>query len=79
MLTRSPHPSCIECGKSMSDSGFDFHYGLRQNGPAYWSDEGVICSHVCAAAHFSRRRTDGREMKEPAAEPILPVAPFVRR
>jgi hypothetical protein len=79
MLTRSPLPSCIECARPMSDAAFGFHQGRRENGPAYWSDEGVICSPACAAAHFSRRRIEGREMQKPADEPILPVAPFVRR
>jgi hypothetical protein len=79
MLTRSPRPACIECKTPMSDPGFDFHYGQRENGPAYWSDEGVLCSPACALAHFARRRNEGREMKEPAAEPVLPHAPMSRR
>ncbi len=79
MLNRSPSPACVECGMPMSAEGFGFHHGRRDDGPAYWSDEGVICSPACAAAHARRRLAEGREMKEPAAEPILPIAPYPRR
>lgn len=69
MLRMNSRRGCVECGKLMDAESFDFHYGLRANGPAYWSDEGLICSPVCATSHFKRRKGENREMREPAPAP----------
>jgi len=78
MLNRTPLQNCVECGKPMSAPDFGFHGGQRLSGPAYWSNEGLLCSPACAMAHVQRRRAEGREMREPAANP-LERAPAFRR
>lgn len=49
---------------------FAYHAGKAQNGPAYWSDRGLLCSHACSVAHYERREKEGDPMKEPAPNPL---------
>jgi hypothetical protein len=69
MLDRSPVPACIECARGADDPAFAWHGGRRADGPAYWSDRGLLCSPACATAHARRRRAEGTEMREPAPAP----------
>ncbi len=71
MLDRSPRPVCIECGLPYEAPSFARHAGDIRNGPAYWSDRGLLCSPICATAHVARRRMEGTEMREPAPAPML--------
>jgi hypothetical protein len=71
MLDRSPRPACLECGLPADSPAFAWHAGQRENGPAYWSDRGLLCSPVCATAHVRKRRADGTEMRDPAPAPVL--------
>jgi hypothetical protein len=34
------------------------HAGIREHGPAYWSDRGILCSVGCAHKHFRKRKAD---------------------
>ncbi len=70
MLTRPHQAKCVECGKAYGRPDFEYHYNRIENGPAYWSDRGLLCSHACAIEHFKRRRAAGDPMREPAASPL---------
>ncbi len=70
MLSRLHHTNCVECGKPYGDPAFGYHAGRIENGPAYWSDRGLLCSHECAVEHFKRRREAGDPMREPAPNPL---------
>lgn len=50
---------CVECNKHFTDKGFNYYSGNIQYGPAYFSDEGVLCSPQCALDHFHRRTKEG--------------------
>lgn len=69
MLWTNARRACVECGKLSDAEGFGHHYGQRRNGPAYWSDDGLICSPTCVASHVAKRRAEGREMREPSPAP----------
>lgn len=69
MLRLNAARACVECGKLKDAEGFDFEKGRRANGPAYWSDDGLICSAACAVSHVARRRGEAREMREPSPAP----------
>jgi hypothetical protein len=71
MLARSPRPVCVECSLPLDDPAFARHGGRIENGPAYWSDHGILCSVACVAAHVAKRRANGTEMRIPAPEPVL--------
>jgi hypothetical protein len=71
MLSRTPRLACIECNLPIGAPGFIFHAGKRSEGPAYWSDRGILCSSACALTHARRRAADGTSMHEPAPEPEL--------
>ncbi|WP_112664047.1 hypothetical protein [Microvirga flavescens] len=68
MLNRLSQRRCLECGRLYGDPDFTYHAGRIEKGPAYWTDEGVLCSHACSVAHFKRRNEEGRPMAEPADE-----------
>ena len=74
MLTRLHHTSCVECGKPYGDPAFTYEAGRIENGAAYWSDRGLLCSHPCAIEHFKRRRTAGDPMRDPAPDPLEQMA-----
>ncbi len=69
MLDRSPRQACLVCGLSAEAPAFARHAGRRENGPAYWSDRGLLCSPACCAVHVRQRRAEGTEMRDPA--PVL--------
>ena len=66
MLARNDKYRCIECGLPYGADGFELHYGLFENGPAYWSDRGLLCSPKCSLAHFRKRAEEGSLPSEPA-------------
>jgi len=70
MLQRLKPRSCVECGLPYGHPDFCYHSGKIDNGPAYWSDQGLLCSHACSTAHFVRREKEGNPMREPAPEPF---------
>lgn len=70
MLDKTPLRACVECGKPYGHAEFTHHSGRPENGPAYWSDRGLLCSHACSTAHFVRREKEGDPMKEPAPNPL---------
>jgi len=70
MLKRFNPRACIECDLPYGHADFAYHAGKSENGPAYWSDRGLLCSVVCSAAHFERREKEGDVMKEPAPNPL---------
>lgn len=70
MLARPEIYKCIECGLPFGAEGFALHYGLLENGPAYWCDQGVLCSPKCSLAHHKKRAADGTLPTEPAPDPF---------
>ena len=79
MLARTPRALCVECQKPLGAPGFATGGGRPENGPAYWSDEGLVCSSACAARHVTRRGAEGRPMREPAPNPLEKSAGLFRR
>jgi hypothetical protein len=78
MLARPETRRCIECGLPYGAIGFWCHHGDIENGPAYWSDRGILCSPKCSLAHFRRRETEGTLPAEPAPDPFM-LDPDARR
>ena len=70
MLNRPQPRNCVECGLPFGHPDFVYHAGRVESGPAYWSDEGLLCSHGCSAAQFERREKEGRPMIAPAPNPF---------
>ena len=70
MLARPERHRCVECGLAYGEPAFDLHYGRLENGPAYWSDRGVLCSPECSLAHHRRRKAEGPLPDEPAPNPF---------
>ncbi len=70
MLTRPPPRTCVECGLPYGHADFSYEAGKMDNGPAYWSDRGLLCSHACSLAHFVKREKEGDPMREPAPNPF---------
>ncbi len=70
MLKKTPTRTCIECGLPYGHPDFGYHAGRIENGPAYWSDRGLLCSHACSTVHFEKRVREGDPMKEPAPNPL---------
>ncbi len=70
MLKKTQPRGCIECGLPLGQAGFAHYAGRSENGPAYWSDRGFLCSHMCSVAHFERRVKEGEPMREPAHNPL---------
>ena len=70
MLQRPQPRTCVECGLPYGHTNFAYHYGQVANGPAYWSDQGLLCCHACSTAHFERRVKEGNPMREPAPHPF---------
>lgn len=60
---------CVECGKPHDDPSFCYYGGVMDYGPAYWSDEGILCSPQCATAHFLKREAAKNPMVMPAPKP----------
>lgn len=78
MLARPETRRCIECGLPLGAPGFAFHYGDVDNGPAYWSDRGILCSPRCSLAHVRRREAEGTLPSRPAPDPFEQDDPFRR-
>jgi hypothetical protein len=71
MLARRETRRCIECGQPYGAIGFWCHHGDIENGPAYWSDRGILCSPKCSLVHFRRREAEGSLTSVPAPDPFL--------
>lgn len=67
MLARPETHRCTECGLPYGAIGWR-HHGDIDNGPAYWSDRGILCSPKCSLAHFQRRQAEGTP---PATRPLI--------
>jgi hypothetical protein len=70
MLARPETRRCIECGMAYGTPTFGYHQGLIENGPAYWSDRGILCSPRCSLAHHRRREAEGSLPAQPASDPF---------
>lgn len=70
MLARPETFACIECGLPFGDDRFAYWYGDIAQGPAYYTDRGVLCSIRCSLAHHRKRMQDGTL---PAAPPRNPM------
>jgi len=70
MLKKTQARTCIECGLPYGHPDFGYHAGRIEDGPAYWSDRGLLCSHACSTAHFEKRLNEGDPMAEPASNPL---------
>ncbi|MEQ1942127.1 hypothetical protein ABMA32_06850 [Mesorhizobium sp. VNQ89] len=80
MLARPETRRCTECGLPYGAAGFACYHGDIDQGPAYWSDRGILCSPKCSLAHWKRRDADGSLPSVPAADPfLLDQPPFRRR
>lgn len=70
MLARPDIYRCVECGRPYRSPGFWYFQGAIENGPAYWSDRGILCSPQCSLAHYRRREADGTLPERPAPNPF---------
>lgn len=79
MLARPDLSRCIECGQPYGSDLFHYWHGRIEDGPAYWSDRGVLCSPRCAVEHHRKRVAEGTVRQEPASDPMEAMAPRFRR
>lgn len=70
MLTRPEKYRCIECATLYGTDKFSYYEGIVENGPAYWSDQGLLCSSKCSLIHYKKRMDDGSLPHEPAPNPL---------
>lgn len=70
MLNRAQPRTCVECGLPYGHPDFSYESGKIEEGPAYWSDHGLLCSHACSLVHFERREKEGTVMTVPAPNPL---------
>jgi len=70
MLARTPRLLCVECGLAWGQPGFVAYHGDPLEGPAYWSDVGLLCSPRCAGVHFRHRVAEGTLPDKPVECPI---------
>lgn len=70
MLARPETRRCIECGMPYGSTLFWYHEGNFANGPAYWSDRGILCSPACSLAHTRKRVAEGTLPDRPAPDPF---------
>ena len=70
MLARPETKRCIECGLPHGSIGFAYYEGDIDNGPAYWTDRGILCSAKCSLVHFRRREAEGTFPTMPVADPF---------
>lgn len=70
MLARPDTYRCVECGLPYRSPGFSYYEGILENGPAYWSDRGILCSPSCSLAHHRRREAEGTLQERPAPDPF---------
>lgn len=78
MLARPEAYRCIECGLPYRATGFSYHKGNIENGTAYWSDRGILCSPQCSLAHHRKRAAEGTLPQAPAPDPFE-IQPLSRR
>lgn len=71
MLARPETRRCIECGLPYGSIGFACYHGDIDEGPAYWSDRGILCSPKCSLAHWRKRDAEGSMPSVPAPDPFL--------
>lgn len=71
MLARPEIRRCVECGRAYGEADFSYYHGDIGQGPAYWSDRGILCSPACSLAHWKRRDSEGTLSSAPAADPFL--------
>ncbi len=70
MLARPDAYRCIECGLPYRAPGFHYYHGMLEEGPAYWTDRGILCSPQCSLTHHKKRRAEGTLPQEPAPDPF---------
>lgn len=70
MLARPEKYRCIECGLPYGADTFQYYHGKIEDGPAYWSDRGLLCSTKCSLAHHRKRAEEGTLQREPAPNPF---------
>ncbi|MER9960997.1 hypothetical protein NKJ72_08545 [Mesorhizobium sp. M0045] len=70
MLARPDAYRCIECGLPYRATGFAITKGKMENGAAYWSDRGILCSPQCSLAHHCKREKAGTLSQVPAPDPF---------
>ena len=70
MLARTETLRCVECGLAYGAEDFAYYEGLIENGPAYWSDRGLLCSPGCSLTHHLRRDVEGSLRSAPAPDPF---------
>ncbi len=70
MLARPEIHRCVECGLPYGAVGFACYHGDIDEGPAYWSDRGILCSPRCSLAHWQRRHAEGSLASTPAHDPF---------
>lgn len=78
MLARPDAYRCIECGLPYRATGFHYYHGMIEEGPAYWTDRGIMCSPQCSLAHYKKRAAEGTLPQDPAPDPFE-VPPLFRR
>lgn len=70
MLARPDIYRCVECGLPYRADGFWYYQGRIENGAAYWSDRGILCSPQCSLAHYRRREAEGTLAERPVPDPF---------
>ncbi|TWG89631.1 hypothetical protein L598_000800000950 [Mesorhizobium sp. J18] len=70
MLARPEKHICIECGKTFGRPDFAYYHGDIAQGPAYWSDRGILCSAHCSIEHYKKRAAEGTAPQYPAPDPF---------
>lgn len=70
MLARMEKYRCIECGLAYGEPGFRMHGGRMEEGPAYFTDRGLLCSPQCSLAHYRRRADEGTLPAAPPSDPF---------
>ena len=70
MLQSLHHTNCLTCGKPYGATDFGYYSGRPENGPAYWSERGLLCSHECAGQPHRQRFAAGDPMRDPADNPL---------
>ncbi|TIS99836.1 hypothetical protein [Mesorhizobium sp.] len=78
MLARPDAYRCIECGLSYRAAGFWYYRGKVEDGAAYWSDRGILCSPQCSLAYHHKREAEGTLPQVPTPDPFQ-IQPASRR
>lgn len=73
MLARPDAYRCVECGLPYRSDAFHHYHGRIEDGPAYWSDRGILCSPRCSLEHHRRRAREGSLASMPAPDPFDPA------